>query len=406
MSASIEDVLRECAPGVLGALTRRNGQFDLCEDAVQEAMLAASQQWPSEGIPESPRGWLSAVAQRRFIDMVRSDSARRRREDELALLESASATDSSTETEDDTLSLIFLCCHPQLSQPSQLALTLRAVGGLSTPEIASAFLVPEATMGQRISRAKATIKKAGLQVAIPSEEESADRLAVVLQVLYLIYNEGYVATSGNDLQRTDMAAEAIRLARMLRRLLPEQGEVAGLLALLLLTEARSAARTGPDGEIVPLGEQDRSRWNSAQIAEGVDLLERTLGRHPVGPYQLQASIAAVHDEAPSDAETDWEQILALYGALGRITPGPVITLNAAVALARVHGPQAGLEVLRELEAEGSLAHNHRLAGVQGHLLEQAGQILAAKAAYLRAAGMTANVAEQRYLRLRAAQLSG
>lgn len=402
---TIEDLLRECAPQVLGALTRRYSQFDLCEDAVQEALLAASQQWPDEGIPDSPRAWLTSVAQRRFVDMVRSDVARRRREDEDALLDPGRLMyQPMSENEDDTLTLVFLCCHPQLSQPSQLALTLRAVGGLTTSEIASAFLVPEATMGQRISRAKSSIKSAKLGFAMPSAEELSARLQVVLQVLYLIYNEGYVATSGEALQRSDLAAEAIRLARMLRRLLPNEGEVAGLLALLLLTEARADARTGANGEIVPLAEQDRGRWDAELIAEGVTLLEATLGQHPVGPYQMQAAIAAVHDEAPSDAETDWEQILALYGVLERLIPSPVLTLNRAVALARVAGPQAALDLLEPLETEEALARSHRLPGVRAHLLEQLGRLDEARHAYQRAAGMATNQAERRHLLLRAAGL--
>jgi len=306
--------------------------------------------------------------------------------------------------EDDTLTLLFLCCHPSLSVPSQLALTLRAVGGLTTAEIANAFLVPEATMAQRISRAKQSVKGTGVRFNLPPEPERADRLRVVLQVLYLVFNEGYTTSSGPALQRADLTTEAIRLARMLHQLLPGEGDVAGLLALMLLTDARRAARTTADGSLVPLAEQQRDRWNAAQIEEGVALLTRTLGKVPIGPYQLQAAIAAVHDEAPTAAETDWPQILALYEVLERVSPGPVVTLNRAVAVAMVHGPRAGLALLGTLDTDERMAHNHRVDAVRGHLLELAGDVVAAREAYQRAARMTASLPEQRYLALRAARL--
>jgi RNA polymerase sigma factor (sigma-70 family) len=305
----VEDVLRELAPQVLGALVRRNGAFDACEDAVQEALLAAAREWPQEGMPEDPRAWLVTVANRRLIDTWRGEGARRRREGSVAALEPREP--GRPEERDDTLALLFLCCHPSLSAPSQLALTLRAVGGLTTAEIASAFLVPEATMAQRISRAKRTIKASDLGFELPRSAEFPERLRVVLQVLYLVFNEGYTASSGPSLGRADLTAEAIRLTRMLHRALPEEGEVAGLLALMLLIDARRAARTEPDGSLVPLAEQRRERWDAATIEEGVQLITRTLGSGPVGPYQVQAAIAAVHDEAPSAQETDWPQILAL-----------------------------------------------------------------------------------------------
>jgi RNA polymerase sigma factor (sigma-70 family) len=399
----IEDLLRELAPQVLGALVRRHGQFDACEDAVQEALLAAALQWADGGTPDSPRAWLLSVAARRLVDDWRSESARQRREQVAAALELAASTGQAA-GEDDTLTLLFLCCHPSISPPSQLALTLRAVGGLTTAEIASAFLVPEATMAQRISRAKQRIRSSGIPFVLPPEAERAARLGVVLHVLYLVYNEGYTTSSGATLHRADLTTEALRLTRMLLDLVPAEGEVAGLLALMLLTEARRAARTTADGSLVPLDEQDRSHWNRAQIEEGVALVTRTLGRGPVGPYQVQAAIAAVHDEAPSAEETDWPQIRALYDVLERIAPGPVVTLNRAVAVAMVDGPRAGLALLGTLDADDRMAHSHRLEAVRGHLLERAGDVAAARAAYRQAARMTASVPEQRYLALRAAQL--
>jgi predicted RNA polymerase sigma factor len=405
----IEDLLRELAPQVLGTLARRHGQFDACEDAVQEALLAAAQQWPADGVPERPRAWLLTVAGRALADGWRADSARRRREAAVALDPAglAAATDrggADASGQDDTLTLLFLCCHPALSPPSQLALTLRAAGGLTTAEIAAAFLAPEATIAKRIGRAKQTIRQAGARFELPDEPERTERLGVVLHVLYLIFNEGYTASSGPALLRADLTAEAIRLTRLLHRLLPGQGEVAGLLALMLLTDARRAARTGPDGQAVPLAEQDRDRWDAAAVAEGQAILTATLGTGPVGPYQLQAAIAALHDEASTAEETDWPQILALYDILATVAPGPAVTLSRAVALAMVHGPRAGLALLGTLDADARMAHTHRLEAVRAHLLEQAGDTAAARAAYLRAARMTASLPEQRYLALRAARL--
>jgi RNA polymerase sigma factor (sigma-70 family) len=398
----VEDLLRELAPQVIGTLVRRHGQFDACEDAVQEALLAASRQWSEEGVPESPRSWLTAVANRRLVDKWRSESARRRREEDTAALEPAERGEVADR--DDTLTLLFLCCHPSLSPPSQLALTLRAVGGLSTVEIANAFLVPEATMAQRISRAKQAIRNAGARFDLPPAKEFAQRLRVVLQVLYLVFNEGYTASSGPSLHRADLTTEAIRLARMLHRLVPAEGEVAGLLTLMLLTDARRAARTGADGSIVPLAEQRRELWNRALIEEGSALIDATLGRGPIGPYQLQAAIAALHDEAPRAEETDWPQILALYGVLEQVSPGPVVTLNRAVALAMVEGARAGLALLGTLDADERMTHTHRLEAVRGHLLEMAGDVDEARESYRRAARMTRSLPEQRYLALRAARL--
>jgi RNA polymerase sigma factor (sigma-70 family) len=393
----IEDLLRGLAPQVLGVLARRYGQFDAAEDAVQEALLAAAVQWPAGGVPENPRSWLLTVAGRRIVDDFRSESSRRRREQEVALLE----VPAEVSSQDDTLTVLFLCCHPSVSPPSQLALTLRAVGGLSTAEIARAFLVPETTMAQRISRAKAAIRSSGLPFEMPPVAERADRLKVVRQVLYLVFNEGYTASGGPQLYRAELTAEAIRLTRMLLAVTPQDGETAGLLALMLLTEARRAARTDAHGALVPLDEQDRSLWDAGLIAEGVALVSATLGRGPVGPYQVQAAIAALHDEAATSAKTDWPQILALYEVLEKITPGPVVTLNKAVAVARASGPFAGLVVLGDLDRDERMAGNHRVEAVRAHLLELAGDRAAAHLAYLRAARMTDSVPEQRYLTLRA-----
>jgi RNA polymerase sigma factor (sigma-70 family) len=398
----VEGLLRQLAPQVLGALVRRHGHFDACEDAVQEALLAAAVQWPDQGMPDNPRAWLVTVASRRLVDEVRSDQARRRREDTIAAL---APEPGELSDQDDTLTLLFLCCHPALSPASQLALTLRAVGGLTTAEIARAFLVPESTMGQRVSRAKQRIKDAGAQFALPPETERGERLQVVLHVLYLIFNEGYTATSGPALQRQDLTGEAVRLTRAVRRLLPDDGEVAGLLALMLLTDARRATRTGPAGELVSLAEQDRSRWNPAAIEEGVALVTDALSHtHTLGPYQLQAAIAAVHDEAARAEDTDWPQIVALYELLERVAPNPMVTLNHAVAVAMAVGPEAGLDLLATLDADGRLAGHHRLDAVRAHLLEMTGDLAGARTGYRTAARRTTSIPEQRYLEARAARL--
>jgi RNA polymerase sigma factor (sigma-70 family) len=410
--ARVEDLLRRLAPQVLGVLVRRHGQFDACEDAVQEALLAAAVGWPQEGIPDNPRGWLITVADRRMTDQLRSEHARRQREDRVAAqvpADSSHAPAPGAEQppeHDDTLTLLFLCCHPALSPSSQIALTLRAVGGLTTAEIASAFLVPEATMAQRILRAKQRIKATGITFRMPAEPERADRLRVVLHVLYLIFNEGYSASSGPDLQRGELTHEAIRLTRVVHRLLPDDGEVAGLLALMLLTDARRAARSRPDGALVPLAEQDRGRWNSEAIREGIALVTDALTRTPVGPYQLQAAIAAVHAEAARADDTDWPQIVALYELLERISPNPVITLNHAVAVAMVRGPRAGLEMLETLDGDERIARHHRLEAVRAHLLEMAGDGAAALSSYRIAARRTTSLPERRYLESRAARLTG
>ncbi len=386
MPAELEDLLRTLAPQVLGALVRRYGHFDTCEDAVQEALLAASVQWPRDGAPENPRSWLIAVAARRLTDHLRSDSARRRREDTNATrapagASTAPASDEVVDARDDTLTLLFLCCHPELSPPSQIALTLRAVGGLTTAQVAAAFLVPEATMAQRISRAKQRIKATGRAFELPPASERPERLQAVLHVLYLIFNEGYTASSGPALQRGELTGEAIRLTRAVHARLPDDGEVAGLLALMLLTDARRDARSRPDGTLVPLAEQDRALWNRAAIDEGVALVSDALSRTRLGPYQLQAAIAAVHDEAPNAADTDWGEIVGLYELLARLAPNPMVTLNHAVAVAMVHGPQAGLELLASLDTDERVAGHHRVAAVRAHLLELAGDRDAARDSY-------------------------
>ena len=410
----VEDLLRELAPQVLGTLTGRYGQFGACEDATQEALLKAAQHWPEDGIPQSPRGWLLTVACRVLIDESRSDSSRRRREDAIVAAtpqselpgrpaDAIADPGEGAADRDDSLKLLFLCCHPSLSVPSQIALTLRAVGGLTTAQIAAAFLVPEATMAQRISRAKATIKSSGIRFEMP-EGEACERLRAVQHVLYLIFNEGYTASSGADMTAPSLSDEAIRLTRLMRRLLPEDGETAGLLALMLLTDARRPARTLPDGALVPLAEQDRTRWTRASIAEGVALISETLPRGAVGPYQLQAAIAAVHDEAPTMDETDWPQILGLYDLLEKAAPNPMTTLSRAVAVAMVHGPEAGLALVASLESDSRMARNHRLLATRAHLRELAGDHNGAASDYLDAARRTASIPERRYLTGRAVAL--
>jgi RNA polymerase sigma factor (sigma-70 family) len=409
--AEIRRLLREVAPQVLGIVVRRYGDFAACEDAVQEAFIAAAAQWPREGMPENPRAWLTHVASRRITDQVRADAARRHREHLVVSLipadeqiAFAADTDGATER-DDTLDLLFMSCHPALTPASAIALTLRAVGGLTTTEIAGAFLVPEATMAQRISRAKQSIKTSGVAFEMPAGEAMAARLGSVMHVLYLLFSEGYAASTGNEVLRTDLSGEALRLTRLLAGLVPDDAEVAGLLALMLLTDARRAARTGPHGEIVPLDQQDRTRWDRDAIAEGVALLSATLPKRQVGPYQIQAAIAAVHDEAATAGETDWPQILALYGVLLRMSDNPMVALNHAIATAMVDGPVAGLAQLERLAKDPRLVGHHRLDAVRGGLLERAGDGAGAIASYRRAAERTASMAERNYLLMQAARLS-
>jgi RNA polymerase sigma factor (sigma-70 family) len=403
LSGDDEKLLRELAPGVLAAVLRRYRDFPAAEDAVQEALLAAAQQWPRYGRPDDRRAWLIRVASRRWADEHRAAVARRRREQTTAGAEDEQAPPAVTER-DETLTLLFLCCHPSLSPSSQVALTLRAVGGLTTAEIAKAFLVPEATMAQRISRAKATIKASGVPFELPAPAETAARLGAVQHALYLIFSEGYTASIGSELQRRDLAAEALRLARLLYRLLPAEAEVAGLLALMLLTDARRAARSGPSGELIPLDEQDRGKWDRPEIDEGLALLAATLPRGQIGPFQLQAAVAAVHDEAPSAQATDWPQILALYTVLGRISDNPMVALNQAIALAMVDGPAAGLERLDAVAQDPRLRDHHRVDAVRAHLLERAGDREAAASCYARAAERTASLPERNYLLDRAQRL--
>jgi RNA polymerase sigma factor (sigma-70 family) len=403
----IGDLLRELTPQVLGFVARRFRDFDAAEDAVQEASIAAVMQWPRGGVPDNPRAWLTQVALRKMTDRIRSESARRRRENEV-VEETARVSEGGLDAapvEDDSLVLLFLCCHPALTPSSAIALTLRAVGGLSTTEIASAFLVPEATMAQRISRAKQTIKASGIPFQMPDAEEREARLRSVLHVLYLIFNEGYTATAGPHLRRADLSREGIRLTRLALRLQPEDAEVAGLLALMLLTDARRHARSGPNDELIPLAQQNRALWDREQIAEGVALLSSALPKGSVGPYQLQAAIAAVHDEAERPEDTDWPQILALYALLKRMSDNPMVVLNHAIAAAMVHGPREGLTLLDALQEDRRVAEHHRLDAVRAHLLEMAGDAQAAAKYYRAAAEKTVNLPERDYLLMQAARLS-
>ncbi len=406
-NAHTEHLIRELAPQVLGVVIRRFRDFAAAEDAVQEALVAAALQWPGDGMPENPRAWLLQVAFRRVADHVRSESARRERETAVARdygYVAAPAGNELDPEQDDTITLLFMCCHPALTPSSAIALTLRAVGGLTTAEIAKAFLVPEATMAQRISRAKQTIKASGVPFRQPTPKDRAHRLRAVLHVLYLIFNEGYTSSDGPQLQRSELSGEAIRLTRRVHELLPDDCEVAGLLALMLLTDARRAARSGPDGELIPLTRQDRHRWDQAQISEGVALLSATLPKGSIGAYQLQAAIAAVHDEAARVEDTDWPQILALYELLKGMSENPMVMLNHAIAVAMVQGASKGLKLLDSLDVDGRLKGHYRLDAVRAHLLEMAGDYQAAGAQYLLAAGRTSSLPERNYLLTQAARV--
>lgn len=410
LTPTLEHLLRDLAPQVLGAVTRRHGDLSDAEDAVQEALIAAAAQWPSSGIPDNPRGWLYQVALRRYADQARSNTARRRREGESVAeavphVSSTPYVDALVIDDDDTLVLLFMCCHPAITSSSAVALTLRAVGGLTTAEIARAFLVPEATMAQRISRAKQSIAASSVPFALPSAAERTPRLSVVLRVLYLIFNEGYASSAGAELLRVDLASEAIRITRGLRSLLPEDPEVVGLHALMLLTHARRAARTGPHGELIPLDEQDRTRWDRDAIAEGVALVTLALSLGHIGPYQVQAAIAAIHSEAANVGETDWPQILAFYDLLLRMHDNPMIRLNRAIAVAMVHGAERGLYELEALVADPRLTQHHRVDAVRAHLHERMGNIAAAIAGFRTAAARTASLAERHYLLTKAAKLT-
>jgi RNA polymerase sigma factor (sigma-70 family) len=410
-SLALGNLLRDLAPQVLGAVTRRHGDFADAEDAVQDALLAAATQWPESGVPDNPRGWLYQVAMRRLIDQARSDISRRERE-MIVARETPDTTSPSPDMSahparvgDDTLLLLFMCCHSSLTSASAIALTLRAVGGLTTREIARAFLVPEATMAQRISRAKQIISSSGVPFAEPSAADRAERLQSVLHVLYLIFSEGYATTEGDEVLRTDLSNEAIRLVRLLYAAHTDVPEIGGLLALMLLTDARRAARTGANGELIPLDEQDRTRWDHRRIREGVALVSSTLAQGRVGPYQVQAAIAAIHDEAPDVLNTDWPQVLALYDLLARMQNNPMVRLNRSVAFAMVHGPAAGLRELESLDADPRIASQHRLAAVKAHLYERAGNTNAALTHYRAAAERTTSTAERNYLLMKAARLA-
>lgn len=404
---AVEHLLRDLAPRVLGALTRRYGDFATAEDAMQEALLAAATQWPTSGIPDNPGGWLYHVGTRRMTDLIRADLSRRRREARVVtwlppedrIVPPPDVIDLPEE--DDTLTLLFMCCHPSLSTTSAIALTLRAVGGLTTAEIAAAYLVPEATMAQRISRAKQTIRKSEVPFQLPSRDERAARLDAVLHVLYLIFNEGYTTSSGAGLHRIELSNEAIRLTRALHHLLPGDSEVAGLLALLLLTDARRPARTGASGELIPLDAQDRWLWNRAAILEGTALVTAAMSRGVVGVYQLQAAIASLHDEAPTAATTDWPQILALYTVQLRLADNPMVRLSHAIATAMVHGPEAGLKLVARLEGDPRMTGTHRIDAVRAHLHEMAGDRPLAEKHYRAAAALTKSLPERNYLLLKA-----
>jgi RNA polymerase sigma factor (sigma-70 family) len=410
ITTTISHLLRELAPQVLGVVARRHDDFAAAEDAVQESLIAAAAQWPAAGIPTNPRGWLYHVALRRLTDQARAEIARRRREDAIvaqALVDApfaAPADDDIDAHHDETLVLLFMCCHPALTTPSAIALTLRAVGGLTTAEIGNAFLVPEATMAQRISRAKQTIKTSNVPFSMPTDAERAERLSAVLHVLYLIFNEGYASSSGAELQRTDLSSEAIRLTRAVHALLPDDAEVSGLLALMLLTDARRAARSGKNGELIPLDEQDRSLWNHEQITEGIAFVSAALSKGSIGLYQLQAAIAAIHDEAARADDTDWPQILALYGLLERMSDNPMIALNSAIAAAMVHGPATGLDLLARLEGDARMKGHYRLDAVRGHLFERLGDRERAVAHYRAAAERTASIPERDYLAAKVARI--
>ena len=404
-------LLRELAPQVLGVLARKTGDFTDAEDALQEALIAAAEQWPAAGVPSNPRGWLYHVAIRRWRDQLRSDTARRTRE-EVVVSEAETSVPFSAHVaqeigleEDDTLILLFMCCHPSLSTSSAIILTLRAVGGLTTAEIAKAFLMPEATMAQRISRAKASIKTSGISFVLPTPAERQERLSAVLHVLYLMFNEGYTSSGGKELNRVDLSDEAIRLTRNVYRLLPAEPEIGGLLALMLLTDARRSARTGLHGELIPLDEQNRSLWNQKFIAEGGAIVEQVLSRGVVGPYQLQAAIAAVHDESQRSEDTDWPQIFMLYDLLRKMSDNPMVTLNYAIALAMVRGAEAGLQLLAELEQDARIRGHYRLHAVRAHFLEMAGNKLQARAEYQAAAEKTNSLPERDYLLLKAARVA-
>ncbi|HYN67334.1 MAG TPA: DUF6596 domain-containing protein [Ornithinibacter sp.] len=393
--------MRDLATQVVGILTRRSGDFAAAEDAVQEALVAAHTTWPRDGIPDNPRAWLVTAAARRLVDEQRSAAARRPREIGWAAGE---PTGAPVVHDDDSLAVLLLCCHPVLSSASAVALTPRAVGGLTTAEVARAHLVPETTMAQRISRAKRTLRDTAEPFALPPEDRLGTRVQRALAVIYLLFNEGYAASTGAALTRADRSAEAIRLGRLAHRLLPGEREATALLALMLLLEARRPARVTPSGDLVPLAEQDRRLWDRRLVTEGTTLLDSTLGGEGgPGPYQVQAAIAAVHDRAPTAADTDWPQVLALYGLLEQVAPSPFVTLARAVAMAEAEGPEAAGPLLDRLA--GVLGDHQRRQAVRGHVAQLRGDRAAARRHYLAAAARATNLAERRHLTRLAAGLA-
>ncbi|UOY02701.1 RNA polymerase sigma factor [Blastococcus sp. PRF04-17] len=400
MNGDVEQVFRENYGRAVAVLVRLLGDIDAAEEAVQDAFLTAVQRWPADGIPPSPAGWIVTTARNRAIDRLRREASRTDRYVQAARLTAEPEREEAGPVTDDRLRLIFTCCHPALAVPAQVALTLRLLGGLTTAEIAAAFLVPEPTMAQRLVRAKSKIRDARIPYRVPTEAELPDRLRAVLVVVYLVFTEGHDASSGDRLVRDDLCAEAIRLGRVLAELMPDEPEVTGLLALMLLTHSRRAARTAPDGGLVLLADQDRARWDRDLIAEGQELVRRCLRRDQPGPYQVQAAINAVHSAAPTAADTDWPQIVALYDLLVALAPSPVAALNRAVAVAEVAGPEAGLSLVDALD----LGRHRSFHAVRADLLRRLGRTTEARQAYVAALERTGNESERAFLRRRLGRL--